>query len=67
MTIEDAIQKLGNDFPNLNWDFVLENIRENEEVMSYWPGEPQEDVLVCVLKARHVSEVFHRHRSRRHI
>ena len=60
MTIEDAIQKLGNDFPNLNWDFVPENIRENEEVMSYWPGEPQEDVLVCVLKARHVREVFHR-------
>lgn len=24
------------------------------------PGEPQEDVLVCVLKTRHVSEVFHR-------
>lgn len=60
MTIEDAIQKLGNDFPNLNWDFAPANIRENEEVMSYWPGEPQEDVLVCVLKARHVSEVFHR-------
>ena len=60
MTIEDAIQKLGNDFPNLNWDFVPENIRENEEVMSYWPGEPGEDVLICVLKARHVREVFHR-------
>ena len=52
MTIEEAIQKLGDDFPNLNWDFVPENIRENEEVISYWPGEPQEDVLVCVLKAR---------------
>ena len=60
MTIEAAIQKLGNDFPYLNWDFVPENIRESQEVMSYWPGEPHEDVLVCVLKARHVNEVFHR-------
>ncbi len=60
MTLEEAIEKLGNDFPNMHWDYVPENIRESEEVMSYWPGEPQEDVLVCVLKARHVREVFHR-------
>lgn len=60
MCIEEAIQKLGNDFPNLNWAFVSETIRESNEVMSYWPGEPNEDVLVCVLKARHVNEMFHR-------
>ena len=60
MRIEEAIQKLGNDFPHLNWAFVSETIRESDEVMSYWPGEPDEDVLVCVLKARHVNEVFHR-------
>ncbi len=60
MTLEDALQKLGDAFPQLHWDFVPESIRESDEVMSYWPGEPQEDVLVCVLKTRHVSEVFHR-------
>lgn len=60
MHIEEAIQKLGNDFPHLNWAFVPETIRESDEVMSYWPGEPQEEVMVCVLKTRHVSEVFHR-------
>lgn len=60
MTLEDALQKLGDAFPHLHWDFVPESIRESDEVMSYWPGDPQEDVLVCVLKTRHVSEVFHR-------
>ncbi len=60
MQIEEAIRKLGNDFPHLNWAFVPETIRESDEVMSYWPGEPQEDILVCVLKARQVNEVFHR-------
>ena len=60
MTVDDAIEKLGREFPNLNWAFVPESIRENEEIMSYWPGEPEEDVLVCVLKERHVNEQFHR-------
>ena len=60
MCIEEAIQKLGNDFPHLNWAFVPKTIGESNEVVSYWPGEPDEDVLVCVLKARHVNEAFHR-------
>ncbi len=60
MTIEDAIQKLGDEFPRLNWAFLPENIRQRDEVMSYWPGGKDEDVMVCVLKARHAHEVFHR-------
>ncbi len=59
-TVDDAIEKLGREFPDLNWAFVPESIRENEEIMSYWLGEPEEDVLVCVLKERHVNEQFHR-------
>ena len=42
MCIEEAIQKLGDDFPHLNWAFVPKTIRESDEVMSYWPGEPDE-------------------------
>lgn len=60
MTTEEAIVKLGNDFPLLNWAFMPENIREADEIMSYWPGEPAEDVMVCVLKAAHVREEYHR-------
>ncbi len=60
MVLEDAIDKLGRAFPNLNWSFVPENIRETDEIMSYWPGEADDDVMVCVLKARSMNEVFHR-------
>ncbi len=44
----------------MNWAFVPENIRENDEIMSYWPGDPAEDIMICVLKAPHVHEEYHR-------
>lgn len=60
MTTEEAIVKLGKDFPHLNWAFVPENIGQSSEIMSYWPGEVFEDVMICVLKANHVREQYHR-------
>lgn len=60
MTLDEAIKKLGEDFPRLNWAFVPESIRDSDEIMSYWPGDSAEDVMVCVLKAKSVGEVFHR-------
>ncbi len=60
MTTEEAIEKLGKDFPDLHWAFVPENIRESDELVSYWPGDATEDVMVCVLKAAKIREEFHR-------
>lgn len=60
MTLETAIEKLGCDFLNLNWSFVEETINEKKELVSYWPGDPKEDIMVCVLNSNHIDEHFHR-------
>ncbi len=55
-----SIEKLGAEFPSLNWAFVKESLNRREEIISYWPGDPNDDVMICVLKAKRFYEEFHR-------
>lgn len=57
-TFEKAIDKLAEDFPNLNWNFELDD--RTHELISRWLGERDEDVMVCAFKGKRIDEKFHR-------
>lgn len=56
--MEQALEKLGSDFPRLNWDFSPNH--GSTELLSHWPGEAEEDVMVNVFKGKRINEQFHR-------
>lgn len=58
--IVQAINKLGADFPNLNWNFQEQKNGRKTELVSQWLGEPDEDIMVCVFKGKEIHEKFHR-------
>jgi AraC-like DNA-binding protein len=58
--IVQAINKLGADFPNLNWNFQEQKFGRKKELVSQWLGEPDEDIMVCVFKGKEIHEKFHR-------
>ena len=60
MSLDKSIEKLGDDFPNLNWDFQKHKVGSGKELVSQWLGEPEEDIMVCVFKGREIHEKFHR-------
>lgn len=55
-----AIDKLGADFPNLNWDFRPDPSSGKNELVSQWLGEKNENVMACAFKGKHINERFHR-------
>ena len=55
-----AIEKLSVDFANLNWSHYNFLSGETKDVLSLWPGDPADDIIVCVLKTNHIDEPFHR-------
>lgn len=55
-----ALIKLGNDFPSLNWNFSQLKEYQNNENTSHWPGEKDENVMICVFKGNNINEQFHR-------
>ena len=54
LSLTESIDKLGNDFPNLNWDFQEQTIGQHKELISQWLGEPDEDIMVCVFKGKEI-------------
>ena len=58
--IDHALEKLGQDFPRLNWDFRPDPDSENNDLISHWLGEKSEEVMVFVFKGKKIEERFHR-------
>jgi AraC-like DNA-binding protein len=58
--IREAVDKLGADFPNLNWNFRPDPSSGRLELISQWLGEENEDVMLCVFKGKRIQERFHR-------
>jgi AraC-like DNA-binding protein len=58
--LEKSIDKLGADFPNLNWDFRPDPSGGRNERISQWLGSPDEDVMICAYKGKNIHEIFHR-------
>jgi len=60
MSLAESIEKLGADFPNLNWNFQEQQIGQHRELISQWLGAQDEDIMVCAFKGREIHERFHR-------
>ena len=60
LSIHESINKLGTDFPNLNWNFQEQRIGGRKELISQWLGESDEDIMVCAFKGKEIHEKFHR-------
>ena len=58
--IEAALEKLGQDFPRLNWDFSPDSSSGSSELVSHWLGEEHEELIVHVFKGKRINEQFHR-------
>lgn len=58
--IMQALEKLGTDFPRLNWNFSPDSDYGNNELVSHWLGEDAEDVMVCVFMDKRLNEQYHR-------
>ena len=56
--IDKAIEKLGQDFPRLNWDFSP--MPGSSELVSHWLGDESEEVMVNVFHGKRINEQFHR-------
>lgn len=55
-----ALEKLGEDFPDLNWNFRPDHTSGSRELVSHWLGDPSEEVMVNVFKGTSIQEPFHR-------
>ncbi len=55
-----AVNKLGIEFSSLDLSFHQMENGNPGDITSYWPGDENEDVLVCVFKGKRISEPFHR-------
>lgn len=55
-----AIDRLGSEFSRLDLSFHQIPGRPQGDVTSYFPGGPEEDVLICVFKGKRIREPFHR-------
>ena len=55
-----ALETLGQEFPRLNWDFRPDPASGSGELVSYWPGDASEEVMVNVFKGNFIQEPFHR-------
>lgn len=59
--LELAVNKLGHDWYNLNWEFRDFDLEDGTpDKMSQWQGDPADDIMIVVFKGKHISEPFHR-------
>lgn len=59
--LNDAIEKLREQYPTLNWTYHDFSAGDRNEKMYRWPGPQEEEILVLVHKSAGVQELFHRH------
>ena len=55
-----VINKMGDDFPNLNWNFRPVPTGSRTELISQWLGDPSEDIMAVCCKTDHYMEQFHK-------
>ena len=55
-----AIEKLAVWFRNLEWQYLDAPVGRNREKTQLWPGEPNEEIMICLHKGTDIHERFHR-------
>lgn len=58
--LEAAIQRLGEEYPLLDWDFRPDPAGGRNARISRWLGEPSEEVMMCAFVGNRIHEEFHR-------
>ncbi|HCJ91325.1 MAG TPA: AraC family transcriptional regulator [Acidaminococcaceae bacterium] len=58
--LQQAIGKLGDEFPHLHWNFRPDPAGGRNARISQWLGGEEEEVMVCAFVGRHIHEAFHR-------
>ncbi len=59
--LESAIHKLQKEFLELDWSYHDLDIEGQNEKIHYWPGNPDDEILMCVHNSNGIHELFHRH------
>lgn len=60
MNLEHSLKKLADEFYTWNWTYCDDPDGGANDKIFYWPGDPREDIMICVLSSRHIAELFHR-------
>lgn len=55
-----ALDRLSHEFHTLDWTYHDYPAGGAGEKIFYWPGKPEEDIMICALKSRRIDELFHR-------
>lgn len=59
--LSSALATLQEQFSLLDWTYHDLPVSGQNEKMYRWPGDPSEDLLICVHKSNGTQEMFHRH------
>lgn len=55
-----AIEKLGRDFDAIEWKFLDVPPGSIREKTQLWPGDPSDEIMLCVYKGKSIRQDFHR-------
>ena len=58
--LDTAIEKLGEQFAKRNWIYLDVPAGNPMEKSYAWPGQPEENIMICVHKGPDIQEMFHR-------
>lgn len=58
--LDAAIEKLGEQFAKRNWSYLDVPAGSPMEKSYAWPGQPEENIMICVHKGPDIQEMFHR-------
>ena len=58
--LEKSISQLTEWFRNLKWEYLAVPAGSAWEKTQLWPGEPDEEIMICLHKGTDIHELFHR-------
>ena len=58
--LSQAIEKLADDFARRDWKYLDVEPGSRWEKTFCWPGQPKEEIMICVHKGNMIQEDFHR-------
>ena len=58
--LTQALESLGKYFDTIEWKYLEVPAGSPREKTQLWPGEPNEDIMICVYKGYDIHELFHR-------
>ncbi len=60
VSLDQAFVKLGKIFDKINWQYLDVPAGSPRDLTQLWPGDPDEEIMICVYKGYDIHERFHR-------